>query len=368
MRIVITGASGNIGTALLRRLLAEGGHELVGLARRPPVEPTSSAGTDGTGQDGVRWTRVDLSRDDCRPVLDQAFAGADAVVHLAWGFQPSHDMGYLEALGVGGTRRVLAAATAAGVPHLVHMSSVGAYSPKQDDHPVDEDYPTDGIRSAVYSRHKAAAERLLDAHEEQGGPGSETLPRITRLRPGLVGQRAAGSALLRYGVPGYLPGRAISLVPVLPLDPRLVVPLVHADDVADAVARALSRSAYGPFNLAAPDPVSAADIADTLGARLVPVPAPVLRAVVTGSWVARLQPLDPGWWDIAMNVPLIDSSRARDVLGWSPGHSAHAVLQEIVDGLRDSTAGPTPALRPRSVAGQLADLLRRGPITSRPEP
>ena len=65
-----------------------------------------------------------------------AFVDADAVVHLAWGFQPSHRPDLLRELGVGGTERVAAAVAAVGVPHLVHMSSVGAYSPKTDDHPV----------------------------------------------------------------------------------------------------------------------------------------------------------------------------------------------------------------------------------------
>lgn len=69
-----------------------------------------------------------------------------------------------------------------------------------------------------------------------------------------------------------------------------------------------------------------------------------------------------------MNVPLLDCSPARDVLGWTPVHSAESVLLETVAALRDSAAGSTPALRPRSVAGQLRDRVRRGPITFRPQP
>ena len=365
MRIVITGATGNIGTALLRRLLADGEHELVGLARRPPVRGKRA---EESTAERVRWTSVDLTRGDCRPALDRALTDADAVVHLAWGFQPSHDQRYLEELGVGGTRRVLEAAVAQRVPHLVHMSSVGAYSPKSDDQPVDETYPTDGVRSSVYSRHKAAVERLLDAHESERSGVRYALPHITRLRPGLVGQRAAGSALLRYGVPGFLPGRAITLLPLLPMDRRMAIPIVHADDVADAVVRVLTRSAYGPFNLAAPPPITPEHIAAALDARHVHVPARVLRGAVTGSWLARLQPLDPGCLDLAMNVPLMDSTRARDALGWTPSRSADSVLHETVAALRDSAAAPTPALRPRTVAGQLRDLIRHGPITSRPRP
>ncbi len=137
MRIVITGASGNVGSALLRRLVGAGGHELVGVVRRPPDTGEAPFGE-------VRWVSLDLTEDESLPLLRDTFAGAEAVVHLAWGFQPSHDLRYLEELGVGGTRRVLDAVTSAGVPHLVHMSSVGAYSPKRDDRPVDESWPTGG--------------------------------------------------------------------------------------------------------------------------------------------------------------------------------------------------------------------------------
>ena len=87
----------------------------------------------------------------------------------------------------------------ADVPHVVHMSSVGAYTPKRDKRPVDESWPT----GAPYSRHKAAAEPLLDDHQERHPDRT-----VTRLRPGIIGQRAAGSALLRYGLPAVVPACA----------------------------------------------------------------------------------------------------------------------------------------------------------------
>ncbi len=105
MRIVITGATGNIGSAVVRRLSGEG-HDLVGIARRVPEDGDPFAPT-------VTWMSADLSTPSSAAVLDAAVDGADAVVHLAWGFQPSHDLRYLEALGVGGTRRVVTAVTAA---------------------------------------------------------------------------------------------------------------------------------------------------------------------------------------------------------------------------------------------------------------
>ena len=82
MRVVITGASGNVGTALLRRLGPE--HEVVGVCRRPP--------TGGPPYAGVAWHALDLAGPDVEAALRPLMRGADAVVHLAWGFQPSPDL------------------------------------------------------------------------------------------------------------------------------------------------------------------------------------------------------------------------------------------------------------------------------------
>ncbi|MCF6379508.1 NAD-dependent epimerase/dehydratase family protein [Nocardioides KLBMP 9356] len=353
MRIVITGASGNVGSAVLRRLSPDG-HDLVGVVRRPPEAVGPFA--------GVQWASIDLAAGDV-DALTAVVTGADAVVHLAWGFQPSHREDHLRDLGVGGTGTVIDAVTAAEVPHLVHMSSVGAYSPKRDDEPVDESWPTDGIRTSMYSRHKSAAERRLDMLERD-----EPAVTVTRLRPGIVGQGAAGSALLRYGLPAVVPARVLSHVPVLPLDRRLAIPMVHADDVADAVARVLAARAPGAFNLSAPPTITAGSIADVLGARLVHVPSAAVRATVSASWHARLQPLDPGWIDLAYAVPLLDTSRARSELGWTPRRDALSVLAETVAGMQDAASGPSPVLRPRTVAAGVRRALGRGPVSTRRTP
>lgn len=71
MRIAITGASGNIGSAVLRRLSADGEHQIVGVARRVP-----GSGPDGTE---VRWVSADLTKDEGETKLERALDGADAV-------------------------------------------------------------------------------------------------------------------------------------------------------------------------------------------------------------------------------------------------------------------------------------------------
>jgi nucleoside-diphosphate-sugar epimerase len=349
-RVAVTGGTGNVGSVLTDRLVAAG-HEVVGLARRVP---------DAAGA-GVEWRSVDLTRDG--PELPDAVRGATAVVHLAWGFQPSHRLDHLEELGVGGTRRVLDAVAAERVPHLVHMSSVGVYSPRSGPERVAESYPRDGVPSSPYSRHKAAAERLLDDFEAAG-----TATTVTRLRPGIIGHRAAGSALLRYGVPGFVPTAALRLLPVLPLDRALEVPVVHADDVADAALLALEAGLPGALNLATGSPMTVELLAEALSARHVQIPVRVLRRAVDTLWRLRLQQVDPGWVDLGYAVPLMSTDRAEAELGWQPHQDTAEVVAALVGGLLTGDSAPTPVLRPRSVRDNLRRTLADGPVHSRARP
>jgi UDP-glucose 4-epimerase len=252
MRVVITGASGNVGTALLRVLPAE--HHVVGVVRRPPVQ-------QGVYQ-RANWCSVDLTEENAIAELRQVFDGADVVVHLAWGFQPTRDTRYLTRLGVGGTSAVLQAAHAASVGHLIHMSSVGTYAAGSYGMRVDESWPTTGIQSSPYSRDKSAAEVILDEYEQR--LGNAAIP-IARMRPGFILQRAAASGLMRYALPGYVPMQLVPWLPLLPLDRRLCIPLVHADDVAEAISRVIEKRAAGPFNLAAEPPTGRDDVAGGVG-------------------------------------------------------------------------------------------------------
>jgi nucleoside-diphosphate-sugar epimerase len=354
MRIVIVGASGNVGTALLRQL-AGGEDEVVGVSRRIP-SPTAP-------YDGALWRSVDISAATATDQLARVFEGADAVVNLAWLFQPTRDAAQLERVGVGGLLSVARAVTQAGVPHLLHMSSVGAYSPARPGTRVDESWPTDGVPTSVYSVHKAAAERLLDDIEAEH---PDLL--VTRFRPGLILQASAGSALLRYGLPGWMPAAIVRLLPVLPIDGRIALPVVHADDVARAVLAAARRRIGGAFNLSAEPRIGRAGLAKALGALPVPLPAPVLHAVVDLTFRAHLQRLDVGWVDLAYSVPLLDTARARQELDWSPQVDAQTALEEAVAGMRSIDSTASPVLRRRTVRGELSDLLRMGPIAKRPVP
>ena len=339
LRIAVVGASGNIGTAVLRALRHRSDVEVVGLCRRPPP---AAAPYDRV----QRWYPVDVSRDAAGPALRSAFTGADVVVHLAWGFQPTRKPGYLEQVGVGGTRRVVEAATAAGVPRLVHMSSVGAYAPRRDLEPVDESWPTTAVPSSLYSRHKAAAEAFLDDVEHESGT-----PAIVRLRPGFVLQPEAGASLARYGLPPWLPRQLLGRLPVVPLPRGLVLPVVRSDDVADAVVRAATSDATGAFNLAATPWLTARDVATALGGIALPAPVGLLRTAVDLSWRLGTQPIDAGWFDLALQVPMMRSTRATEVLGWQPRTDPRRAFREAIEGIARGAGTAGRVLGPRRSAG-----------------
>jgi nucleoside-diphosphate-sugar epimerase len=235
MRVVITGASGNVGTSLLNALAGEPEVDsILGIARRRPAIqfPKTS------------WAEANVATDDLEPL----FAGTDAIVHLAWLIQPSRDERVLQATNVEGSRRVFEAAARAGVRTVVYASSVGAYSPGPKDRPVDESWPTDGIESSFYARHKAAVERLLDRFELD-----HPSIRVVRLRPGLIFKREAATEIRRLFagplLPGWLARR--SLIQIVPDVPRLRFQAVHSLDVGDAYRRALVDDVRGAFNIAA---------------------------------------------------------------------------------------------------------------------
>jgi UDP-glucose 4-epimerase len=333
MRVVIVGATGNAGTALLRRLRSETGLELVGVARRLP-EPVGV-------YENVEWHSVDVGGDRAAAKLGDAFRGAGAVVNLAWQIQPSHDPRRLFRTNVLGSREVVRAALSARAGALVQASSVGVYSPGPKDAFVTEDYPRRGVLRSSYSRHKVLVERMLDEVE----PDFPAL-RVVRLRPGLIFQRAAGTEIGRYFAGPLLPARLLRYqrIPVLPDNPRLRMQAVHADDVADAYARVILSQARGAFNIAAGpvlDPRLAADVFH--GVR-VPVPDLALTSAAALSWWCRLQPIDAGWVHLALKAPLMSCGRAAGELGWRPRFDAVTALRELVGGMAERAGAPSPPL------------------------
>ncbi|TDC40498.1 NAD-dependent epimerase/dehydratase family protein [Actinomadura sp. KC345] len=335
MRVVVTGATGNIGTSTIRALAADPDvTAITGLARREPG-PGLDLGDGGK----VAWAEADVTDSDLVPLM----RGADAVVHLAWLFQPTHRPAVTWDANVVGSARVFEAAAEAGVPALVYSSSVGAYSPGPKDRAVDESWPTHGWPGAAYSREKAYVERLLDLFEANR-PGC----RVVRIRPGFIFERQSASEQRRLFAGPLLPGRLArpDLIPAVPDLPRLRLQALHSADAGEAFRLAVTGEARGAFNIAADPVLDPAELAGILGARTVRVPARGVRAALAAAWTLHLVPASPGLFDLALEVPIMDVARARGELGWRPRHTAREAIEEFLEGLRAGAGRDTPPLSP----------------------
>jgi UDP-glucose 4-epimerase len=330
LTVAVTGPTGEIGLAALHALDASPRiARIVGMARRP-FDPAEH------GLEKVEYRRGDvLDRDS----VDAVVADADVVMHLA--FIIMGDPEDAHRINSVGSRNVFEAAVAAGAERLVYTSSVAAYGFHPDNpQPLTEDVPTRGTDTFYYSAHKAELESVLD----ECLVGSDTDAYV--LRPCIVG--GAGAPLLVETTVRMLPvygqlrlaRRAIDQIPflgpVLP-DPGIEFQLVHTNDVAAALLAAVEgRGEPGRYNLAAHGALNVGMLARALGWFSVPIPPPAVAGL--DELLRRVPGLPPeAAWLSAFRVPtLMDTTRARELLGWEPRWDAEATLRETVVGARES--------------------------------
>ena len=338
MKVVVVGATGNVGTSVVAALAAEPRvDEIVGVEKRPPDLEVPK----------VTWMAVDISADP----LDDVVAGADVVVHVAWLLQPSHDERLLQRTNVAGTARLVAAMVRNRVPALVYASSVGTYAPGPVGVRVDESWPSTGVPTSQYSRQKAAVERLLDQVEQ-----SHPELRVVRLRKALIFKPDAASEIKRFFLGPLAPTQLAGRVglPFVPDDERLAFQTVHTKDVAEAYRLAVLSDASGAYNIAAEPVITPVILGQVLGAQPVGISPALLRAGAAVTYAARLLPAEPGWIDLAVNAPLMSTEKARIELGWQPVHSAVDTLEELFAGFARGAGMGTPPLVPEGAEAEQA--------------
>ena len=310
--VAVTGPTGDIGRALLRRLDADPlVTKVLGMARRP-FDPASQ------GLEKTEYRQGDvLDRDAV-----QALAGeADVLVHLAFIIVGGREE--TRAVNLEGSRNVFEAAR--GVKRLVYTSSVAAYGfHAENPQPLTEDVPARGSDAHYYSAQKAELEATL--REALDGADTETYV----LRPCIV---AGGDALaLVEAFPSLL--RKSPVGPVLP-DPGTPFQLVHTEDVALALAAAVRGDGEpGIYNLAGAGTISVADLARAFGWHSLPVPRAGVAATAAVTGKLPLMPPQVSWLN-ALRVPVVmDTARAREQLGWQPRHDTRAVLADTARSAR----------------------------------
>jgi nucleoside-diphosphate-sugar epimerase len=328
LTVAVTGPTGDIGRSLLRVLEVSPRVGRVAAMGRRPFDPAAE------GLTKTEYRQADVLD---RGAVHEVMAGADVVVHLA--FMIMGSARDTTQINLTGSRNVFDAAVAAGASRLVYASSVAAYGFGPSNPPVlTEDLEPRGTARHYYSAQKAELEATL--HDLLSGSDTDAYV----FRPCVVAGPDALTLLetipyiqLSEKMPSALL-RALALVPALkPVLPNPGVPfqLVHHDDVATALeAAVLGRGEPGIYNLAGDGTLTLADLADALGWYSVPVPELAIGA--TAEIVARLPfvPAEAQWIESLRRPVIMDTSRARDLLGWAPEHDARETLEQMVRAAR----------------------------------
>ena len=222
--VLLTGASGVVGRALLPRL---GDLDVVGLVHRSPVSGPNVTTAPGD----IAEPMLGLAG----PAYAELAAKVDAVIHCAAITDFNRSDGSLEATNIAGTGHVAAFAAAANAV-LYHVSTAF----------VDITVDGDRGRTAIgYASSKSAGEELVR---------SSGVPHVI-LRPSIViGDSLTGEIARFQGLHQVVAGMFAGMVPMIPFDPGWPVDFVPADVVADAIACVVeNRVSQGEFWISAGD-------------------------------------------------------------------------------------------------------------------
>jgi UDP-glucose 4-epimerase len=328
LTVAVTGPTGDIGRPLMRALDREPSvGRVIGMARSP-FDPADAG-----------WEKAEYRRGD---ILDHdsvagLVAEADVVVHLAFIIVGGREE--TREVNLEGSRNVFEASVGAGVERLVYTSSVAAYGFHDDNpQPLTEDVGPRGSEGFYYSAQKAELEGQL----AEAVAGSDVDAYVYRpcIVAGPDAQTMIEMVVEQYQVGGRLPivQRALEglpfLAPVLP-DPGVPFQLVHHDDVASALIAAIcGRGAPGTYNLAGDGELRVSDLAGELGWWSVPIPRQAVGALAEATGRIPGLPAQVAWLN-AFTIPvLMDTSRAREELGWMPQHDAEETLRAMVAAAR----------------------------------
>ena len=327
LTVAVTGPTGTFGFGLIPLLQADARiGRIVGVARRP-FDPSAHG-----------WTKMEYRQGDVRDpdALREAFAEADAVVHLAFMITGTASRQTIRAINVEGTLSAFAAAADAKARRFVYASSVAAYG-FHPDNPIGmtEDWPVRPADRLFYAQEKAELERLLheQAHEHPSLGLYLLRPPIV-LGPHAVGAKDALPAPVAAAV-----GQMLALIHRLPVPiplpaPDLPMQFIHEEDVGQALLKCVvAEGPPGAYNIAADGVLTVADVVRELGFMPVPIPAGLASGAARAAAQIPSLPFVPPateWIEAATHPAIMDTSKAKRELGWRPKYTALEALRETL--------------------------------------
>jgi nucleoside-diphosphate-sugar epimerase len=322
LTVAVTGVTGTLGFGLMPLLEADDRvAHVTGVARRP-FDPAAYG-----------WTKTKYLRGDVRDteMLRDAFRHADVVVHLAFQVTGATSGEAIEAVNIDGTLNAFDAAAAVGARRFVFASSVAAYGFHRDN-PIGmtEDWPARPAARLFYAQEKARLERLLCARAS-----ADDVPALYLLRPSVVlGPHAIGAKSLPSGLLGALTRASARWAVRVPFPvpvPELPVQLVHEADVGQALLQCVvAAGPPGTYNIAADGIVTASAVARELGMLSFPVSPRLTQAAARALAALPFLPPVAQWVEVACHPAIMDTTRAKEELGWVPEFTALETLRDTL--------------------------------------
>ncbi|HKF80245.1 MAG TPA: NAD-dependent epimerase/dehydratase family protein [Thermoleophilaceae bacterium] len=304
MRCVITGGSGYIGSRLVDHLSRRQDVERIVICDLQPPRGYKPK---------TEFQRLDVrDRDAVRRVLERAHA--DALVHLAFIFNPVHDEHLMYDVDVGGTQSVLEAASLAGTQQVLVATSAAAYGAFPDNpEPITEEHPVRGVASFSYARDKTEADRLCQLwaleHPERT---------MTIVRPSIV---------FGPNVDNYLV-RLWTAAPFQPdvgnLDNR--IQFVHEDDVVEGIIGLLHGRQAGAYNVAGDGLMTLRECAELAGNPIRRMPLGAYRLLGRIFWALHVAEAPPGQLEFAIHPWVVSADKLKGT-GWKPRHTSRETFE-----------------------------------------
>ena len=323
LTVAVTGPTGTFGFGLMPLLQAdERIVKVVGIARRP-----FSANEHG-------WSKMTYRQGDVRDraALEEAFQGAEVVVHLAFMITGAASRETIRQINVEGTLNAFRAAAAAGARRFVFASSLAAYGFHRDN-PVGmtEIWPARPAAHLFYAQEKAEIERLLE-EEAASHVGLE----VYLLRPPIVlGPDAVGG---KAAIPGPLAplvrvlGGLVGRVPLPVITPPVPIQFIHEDDVGQAFLLCIvGAGPAGVYNITGDGVLSGAQVLRELGLTPIPAPGRLLRTAARGVAALPFAPPLVEWAEVFTHPAIMDAGKAKQELGWRPRYSSLEALRNTLN-------------------------------------
>jgi UDP-glucose 4-epimerase len=294
--VLINGIGGVLGAYVARRLSEQDAVTVIGLARREPPAPVGSAEWLVARLSGLQLAEL-LRAEHVDTVIHLDFAGADA---------PAEGREAAVQQNVLGTMEVLGACAAAGVSQVVVRSHIGIYG-------------ANPLNPTLISESRPVARSGLNGLLRDLGEVERFVTEFAAKHPEL---RVATMRLAPI-VGGWSPLIEYFAQPsprtVIGFDPSLQ--LIHIEDAVEAIVRAALSPCTGAFNLAADDTICVSQAIRLSGQQ----PVPTLESMIgLSAAIGDRTKLRPWPFDITFlrHSCIVDTRRAKEVLEWSPTHSA----------------------------------------------